>query len=530
VENNALDEIMGNLDTSIGLDKVLSAIKKAEKNDKIKGIYLESGALSGTPAMYEEIREALANFKKSGKFIIAYGDMYTQGGYYISSVADQVLLNPQGMINWVGMASQPIFFKETLDKLGVKMQVFRVGTYKSYVETYTSTKMSDANREQISAFVGSIWNNMLTSIAASRKTTVNALNAYADEGIMFQSAESFIKAKMVDKLAYWDEVKSILKKKVNIKDDDDLNLLTLSDMDGVEANEPKDKSGNEIAVYYAYGSVQDGTGSAYSEHAICSEDVCKDMEDLQKNDDVKAVVIRLNTGGGSAYASEQIWRAVRQLKAKKPVIISMGGMTASGGYYIASAGDYILAEPTTLTGSIGIFGMFPDASGLLQDKLGIHFDVVKTNRFADMGTLARPLNPAEQTLIQGYIDRGYQTFLSRVATGRKMKTDAVDKIAQGRVWVGTQAKTIGLVDAMGGLDVAIAEAAKRAKISSYSTVSYPAPKEWYEDLLNDKKTGYFDSQMREMLGQYYSAFMLVRDINKESCIQARMPFDPNLTR
>lgn len=530
VDESPIDEIMGQVSTNIGLDDVLASIKKAKDNKDIKGIYLEAGALEGTPAMYLEIRNALSDFRKSGKFIIAYGDVYTQGCYYICSVADQVVLNPLGTINWIGLASQPIFYKETLDKLGVKMQVFRVGTYKSYVEPYTSTEMSPANREQVTSFLTSIWNNMLTATAASRKLTVDSLNAYANHGIMFQPAEAYVKVKMVDKIAYWDEVKSMLKKKVGIKDDESLNLLSLSDMKGVEGNKSKDKSGNEIAVYYAYGEVTDGTSNAYSEHNICSEDVCKDLEDLADNDDVKAVVIRTNTGGGSAFASEQIWRTVQLLKAKKPVIVSMSGMTASGGYYIACASDYIFAEPTTLTGSIGIFGMFPDMSGLLQDKLGLHFDVVKTNQFADFGTPARPFNAAECATLQGYIDYGYKTFVSRVAKGRKMTPAAIDKIAQGRVWVGSQAKNIGLVDAIGGLDEAIAEAAKRAKITEYTEVSYPAPKAWYEDLLDNQGSGYFDSQMHEVLGSYYSTFMLLRNINKESCIQARMPFDPNLTR
>ena len=460
-ENSFMNEISGNTTGSIGLDDVLNAISKAKDNDKIKGIYIEAGMLAADSyASLAAIRDALLDFKKSGKWIVSYGDVYTQGNYYVASVADRILLNHSGQVDWHGIASQPIFLKDLMAKFGVRMQLAKVGTYKSAPEMFTADKMSDANREQVTAYVNGIWQNICKGVSESRKISVAQLNAYADSFVTLNDAKDFVKYKFVDKLVYTDQIKAEINKLLKNEDTDkDINTVSLADMKVVKG---KNDKGEEIAVYYAYGDIVDSeAGSMLSDgHSIVGKTVCQDLEDLMEDDDVKAVVLRINSGGGSAYASEQIWHYVEMLKKKKPVVVSMGGMAASGGYYISSGANWIVAEPTTLTGSIGIFGMFPDFSGLLTEKLGVKFDEVKTNRHSGFGTPARPFNEEEMRYLNNYIDRGYNLFRSRVAQGRKMKTDDVEKIAQGRVWIGQDALRIKLVDELGGLDKAVAKAAK----------------------------------------------------------------------
>ena len=525
-EENPLSKLGGETTQQIALDQALQALEKAAKNDKIEGIYMEGGILSAYPAEVQELRQALLEFKKSGKWIIAYADTYSRSAYYLCSVADKVYLNPIGMLDWSGLSSNPMFFTGLMKKLGIKMQVFKVGTYKSAVEPYIAEQMSDANREQVSSYQQSIWNNMLKDVAKSRKTTAEALNSLADSLTILSGPEASVKGGLVDKLCYQDEVKKILKNKAKMEEDESLRFVSISDV--ALSEELDDKVDDEIAVYYAYGEIkEDITGGFAQESAITSKQMTKDLQELREDDDVKAVVLRVNSPGGSAYASEQIWREVQLLSKEKPVIVSMGALAASGGYYISCGANKIFAEPTTLTGSIGIFGMIPDATELLTDKLGLSFDVVKTNAHSDFGAMGRPLNESECRLMQAYINQGYELFTGRVAQGRKISQDSVKAVAEGRVWTGEQAMKIGLVDKLGNLNDAIAAAAKAAKIEKYSVGRYPEPAPWFASLLQEKKADYMDSQMRSALGEFYPAFSLIRNLKNQDAIQARMTFIPD---
>lgn len=525
-EENPLSKLGGETTQQIALDQALQALEKAAKNDKIEGIYMEGGILSAYPAEVQELRQALLKFKKSGKWIIAYADTYSRSAYYLCSVADKVYLNPIGMLDWSGLSSNPMFFTGLMKKLGIKMQVFKVGTYKSAVEPYIAEQMSDANREQVSSYQQSIWNNMLKDVAKSRKTTAEALNSLADSLTILSGPEASVKGGLVDKLCYQDEVKKILKNKAKMEEDESLRFVSISDV--ALSEELNDKVDDEIAVYYAYGEIkEDITGGFAQESAITSKQMTKDLQEFREDDDVKAVVLRVNSPGGSAYASEQIWREVQLLSKEKPVIVSMGALAASGGYYISCGANKIFAEPTTLTGSIGIFGMIPDATELLTDKLGLSFDVVKTNAHSDFGAMGRPLNESECRLMQAYINQGYELFTGRVAQGRNISQDSVKAVAEGRVWTGEQAMKIGLVDKLGNLNDAIAAAAKAAKIEKYSVGRYPEPAPWFASLLQEKKADYMDSQMRSALGEFYPAFSLIRNLKNQDAIQARMTFIPD---
>ena len=523
-ETDVMSSLMGGGTSSTGLDEVLNAIKKAKENDNIKGIYIEASAFSADSyASLQAIRKALVDFKKSGKWIVSYGDTYSQGTYYLASTADKVLMNPQGMVDWHGLGGQQMLLKDLLAKFGVKVQLSKVGAYKSAPEMFTADKMSEENREQITAYMNGIWENILKDVSESRKISVDQLNQYADSLITFDEPQNFVKYKFVDKLVYTDEVKDVVKEMLKIGKDDNINKVSLSSMVNAKGSR---NDGEAIAVYYAYGDVVDGAAGGLSQgHTIDAQKVCKDLEKLMNDDDIKAVVLRINTGGGSAYASEQIWHSMKQLKAKKPVVVSMGGMAASGGYYISCIGNYIYAEPTTLTGSIGIFGMFPDASQLLTEKLGVKFEEIKTNKFATFGSISRPVSEEEMTYLNRYIERGYDLFRSRVAEGRKMSVDEVEKIAQGHVWLGQDALKIKLVDALGGLDDAIKKAAELAKIEEYHSVAYPEPEGWETQLLNKfNDNNYIEAQARLVLGEYYEPFMLLRTMDKQNAIQARIPF------
>ena len=525
--DNIFKELFDKENSTYGLDDILASIKKAKENDDIKGIYIQATSLNANFASLQEIRDALNDFKKSGKFIVAYSDNYTQGMYYLSSVANKVLLNPKGAIEWRGLASQPLFLKGLLEKLGIEMQVFRVGTYKAAVERFSATEMSPANREQVTAYITSIWNEIITDVAASRKISVDSLNNYANRMLMFYPAEQTVKSGMADTLIYKNDVRDYLKQLVKIDKDDDLAVLGLDEMINVKKNTPKDKSGNIIAVYYAFGEI-DGGSSSTDEDGIISNEVIKDLRKLKEDKDVKAVVLRVNSPGGSAFGSEQIWEAVCQLKKEKPVIVSMGDYAASGGYYISCAADTIVAEPTTLTGSIGIFGLIPNAKGL-TDKLGLSFDVVKTHKFADFGNIMRGMNTDEQTLLQMYINQGYDLFVSRCAEGRKMSKNEIEKIAEGRVWTGEAAKKIGLVDLLGGIDKALEIAVKKAKVEGYTVVGYPDRKNVLQELLNSKPGNYIESRMlKSQLGDYYNGFSMLKNLEKADFMQARVPFELNI--
>ena len=524
-QSNPFAKYMGQAAENLGLDEIIDAIHKAKNNDDIKGIYIEAGVFSAdTPASTHAIREALLDFQKSGKWIVAYADSYTQSTYYICSVADKLYLNPQGMVDWHGLASTPYFVKDLLAKFGVKYQLCKVGKYKSAPEMMTADKMSEPNREQVTAYINGIWQVMLSDVSKSRKVSVDSLNAYADRYVALSDQKDLIRMKLVDKLLYTNEVKDEIKKRLKIGKNDHINQLTLEEMGAVPG---KKEEGEKIAVYYAFGDIVDSeTGNTLSQgHSIVATEVCKDLEDLMNNDDVKAVVLRVNSPGGSAYASEQIWNAVKNLRAKKPVVVSMGGYAASGGYYISCGANYIYSEPTTITGSIGIFGMFPDFSGLLTDKLGVKFDEVKTNKFAAFGTMARPFNADELALLDQYIGRGYELFRQRVADGRKLPVAQVEEIAQGRVWLGNDALKIKLVDAIGSLDDAIKKAAQLAKVDKYYVNNYPDEPSWLESLTSTLDSGsYLDEQVHETLGEFYAPFTYLKNINKQNAIQARLPY------
>lgn len=521
-QENPFQALMGDDMQAYGLDDILSSIRKAKENENIKGIYLQAGTMDASFASLEEIRHALKDFKESGKFLVAYGDQYTQGMYYLASVADKVIVNPQGSIAWHGLASQPVFFKDLLKKVGVDMQIFKVGTYKSAVEPFIATEMSDANREQVSAFLNSIWGRLLEDVSASREIPADVLNKYADDMMDMKQADEYVACGLADTLLYKDGVLEYLKGLSGREADESLRTLSLNDMKNVKRNVPLDKSGNIIAVYYAFGGIDDSTSP---EEGINSEKVIKDLRQLREDETIKAVVLRVNSPGGSAYGSEQIWREVVLLKGTKPVIVSMGDYAASGGYYISCAADTIVADPTTLTGSIGIFGMFPNMEELLTDKLGLHFDMVKTNKYADMGDLTRPFNADEKAAMQKYINNGYELFVKRCADGRGMSVEDIKKIAEGRVWTGAAAKELGLVDELGGLDRAVEIAAQKVGIDTYSIVNYPGKSSVFSSFLNEGKDNYIAGKMNESIGECYNYLKLIQNLKDADRIQARMPFD-----
>ena len=530
-QDDVLGQLTGNTFNSLGMDAISSAIKKAKVNKDIKGIYLETGILSADVAQLQELRDQLVNFKKSGKWIVAYSDNYTQGCYYLATAADKVYINPEGSINWHGIGSQPMFVKDLLAKFGVKMQVIKVGKYKSATEMFTEEKMSEANREQTQRYIQSLWDNICKDVSKSRNISTAKLNDLADNGIFVANGKMLLAEKMVDGIRYADEMKAEVKKLLKLDADQKINQLSIADMATVK--EEGNDGDDEIAVYYAYGDIVDSpaAGSLFSNtHAIVGNDVCKDLEELANDDYVKAVVIRINSGGGSAYASEQMWHQIDLLKKKKPVVISMGGMAASGGYYMSCNADYIFAEPTTLTGSIGIFGVIPNFSDLATNKLGLKFDEVKTNRNALFGSQARMMNEEELTFLQGAITRGYHLFRQRVADGRKMTVDQVEQIAQGHVFTGEDALKIKLVDELGGLNKAVAKAAALAKTNSYYTQGYPAPREFFDQLLQESTDNgsYLDGKLKTSLGTLYEPMKMVNNITTMDRIQARMPWWLNI--
>lgn len=524
---NPLSMFTGDNSLNSGLNDILSSIKKAKANDDIKGIYIEAGALAANYATLQEIRNALADFRKSGKWIVAYGDFYTQGAYYVASVADKVYINPKGIVDWHGIGAQTMFYKDFMAKFGVKWEVVKVGTFKSATETFTEEKMSDANRLQTQTFIDGTWRNVCTAVSKSRGISVDSLNSYADSYLALQATETLVKAKMVDGMMYGDQVKDAVKKMMKLEKDDDIAQLTLNDMLNVKDEKLE---GSEIAVYYAEGDiVQDPKAATMfgNNNYIASRKVCKDLEDLMNDDDVKAVVVRINSGGGDAYASEQMWHQMSELRKVKPVVVSMGDYAASGAYYMSAPASWIVAQPNTLTGSIGIFAVIPDLSGLVTTKLGVRFDEVKTNRNSTFGNLmARPFNAEEKAMLQASVNRGYSLFRQRVADGRRLPMESVEKIAQGRVWLATDALNIKLVDQLGGIDDAVKKAAELAKLKDYYTSDYPAAASWMDNLLNSMSSSgtYLDEQLRQTLGDFYQPFTMLRSIDKREAIQARIPY------
>ena len=530
------DEILSMGDMSaMGLDDLIASIRKAKDNENIKGIYLEGGEASyDSPASAQQLRDALKDFKTSGKWIVAYADFYYQTNYYVATVADNIYLNAEGTIDFKGLGGKGEYLKGLYDKLGIKYMVAKVGKYKSYVERNTLTGMSDYDREQREAYLTGIWNYWLKEMAESRKAKAEDLNQLANDSIMmFANNTDYVKAKLIDKVMFPEEIKAEIKNRLKLEKDDEIPQLTLSDMLNVKSKKSDD--GDKIAIYYAYGSIVDSEMTNMIQgggHCIVGKSTAEGLRKLADDDDVKAVVFRVNSGGGSAVASEQIRHALKLIKAKKPVVVSMGGVAASGGYWISSPANYIFAEPTTITGSIGIFGLIPNFSGLITDKLGVTFDGVTTNKYTDYEVdMILGKNPDDvMKHMQTYIDRGYQNFLDIVSEGRGMKPAEVDSIGQGRVWLASDALKIKLVDKLGSLDDAVKKAAELAKLEEYHTASYPGKTSWIDQLMsasNDNKGSYLDSRLqaefKTLLGDLYEPLMEIRQTIKDgNTVQARM--------
>lgn len=522
-EENMMNSLQGI--SSLSFEGTMKAIKKAKDNDKVAGIYLEAGQFGADLAQAEEIEKALLDFRKSGKWIIAYGENYSTLGYYLASTANKIYQNKDGMIEWSGIGGEKVYYKNLLAKVGIKFVTTKVGKYKSAVEQLTADNISDADREQTQRYLDGWWNTILATVAKNRSLNKDSLNAYADRVITLEAPENMQKYKLVDGLIYNDQIADIVRKQLGIDKEDDINKLTVDDINADDTP----VTGEHIAVYYAYGDIVDKASPQsifQDDRQIVGNDMCKDLEDLAKDDDVKAVVIRVNSGGGSAYASEQIWHQISELKKVKPVVVSMSGAAASGGYYLSSNANWIVADPTTITGSIGIFGLFLDRSELYTKKLGINYAEVKTNRNSVFGASGHPFTPEQLSLLQNNVNRGYMLFKKRVAEGRKMTMEQVENIAQGRVWLGQDAIKLKLVDQLGGLDDAIAKAAKLAKMNDYETASYPSPLSTWEQLLGSYVGGddLLNGKMQAYLGEFYEPFKIINDAKHMDKVQARMPY------
>lgn len=507
---------------TVGLNDLLDCIRKAKADDKIKGIYLNPMDIQAGLGTVEEIRTALQDFKTSGKFIYAYGEFLSQKAYYLVTVADSVILNPKGAVDFRGLGSERNFYKKGLEKLGVEVQIVRHGKFKSAVEPYQLEKMSDENRLQTETYLKSIWNELLTDISASRKLGFDELNDIADMVATFRNADFAKQKNLVDGLKYKDQVIADLKKLTGTPERDDVQAVEIQKYVKVpEKREQKGLARKKIAVIYASGSID----ASVSGDGIVSEDLSRSIREARRDSSIKAIVLRINSPGGSAYGSEVIWREVKLASETKPVIASMGDVAASGGYYIACAADTILANRTTITGSIGIFGMIPNAQKLMNEKLGITQDVVTTNEHSDMISMTRPMSSFERNLMQEMIEDGYDTFISRVADGRKIEKDAVDSVGEGRVWAASNAKEIKLIDNYGGLTEAIALAKKMAGDDNYRIVNLPKLKDPFEELLkgfSGEAKAWF---MKNELGDNYKYYKELKEIVSQKGILARMPYD-----
>ena len=513
--NDAMDMmslLQGDMPSSLGLNTVVSAIKNAADNDKVEGIYIECNGVSAAPATLKAVRRALKEFKKSGKWIAAYGhEGINQADYYLASVADSIYLNPVGAVDLHGMASVTPYMKKLLDKVGVEMQVVRVGTFKSAVEPYMLEDMSEANRLQQEHYLGAIWKEMLDSIAVDRKLRYDALNTLCDSVILTLQPTELIKNRLVDKLVYQNQMEDILRARTDASKKDDLNYVSPDDLASALEDEV---FGDHIAVVYAVGEI-DGSGSIGStDEGINSDKLCETIYELKDDDNVKGMVLRVNSPGGSAFGSEQIWKAVTDFKAAgKPVAVSMGDYAASGGYYISCCADRIFAERTTITGSIGIFGVIPSYSELVENKLGVHMASVKTNENADMAAGGKKLTPAQLAAMQNMVNQGYELFTKRCADGRHVTQDSIKQIAEGRVWDGITAKQIGLVDEFGGIREAAAWVAKKAKLGDdYKTQNYPAIKDQFMALLDKYMTTRYETRVKGEMGLLYDWHMQLQRI------------------
>ncbi|HPG72711.1 MAG TPA: signal peptide peptidase SppA [Bacteroidales bacterium] len=507
---------------TLGLNDILKTLEKAKTDERIKGICLEVSGLPAGMASVEEIRNALIEFKETGKFIVAYSDFYSQKAYYLASVADSIYLNPQGMLDWRGMYSQVVFFKGTLEKLGIEIQVFRHGKFKSAVEPFLYDEMSESNKLQTLTYVSSLWNHMLADISKKRNISMDELNLYADS-LMLDDAEAALNLKMIDKLMYRDELLAELKSKANYAEKDENYLVSLATYNKVPVKGKKKKlSENRVAVVFAEGSIVDGNGSAGE---IGGDRLAEEIRKVREDEKVKALVLRVNSPGGSGLASEIILREMELTKAVKPVVISMGNLAASGGYYIACKADYIFAQPNTLTGSIGVFGLIPNLGKMMNEKLGLSFDGVGTNAHSDWGNTTRAVDPFESTKIQHQVEAFYDVFIGHVAQGRNMTKAEVDSIGQGRVWSGVNALEIGLVDELGGLDKAVKKAVELAKLEDYRIKELPEQKDFLETMMNDFSSQVQLYYLKNQLGEEFRYLEIITFVKNAKGVQARLPYD-----
>ena len=516
-----LSEITGQDVNILGLNDILANIKKAKTDENIKGIYIEIGMLSAGFATREEIRNALLDFKESGKFITTYSEIYTQGSYYLASVADHICMYPEGGMELRGLNGTVTFYTNALKKMGIEIQVIRHGKFKSAVEPYMLTEMSDENREQKETYMGSIWEHFLKNVASDRELTRDRLNEIADN-LEIQTTEDAVKLGLVDSLFYRDQFQNHLANLMEQENYDDVNFISLKKYNKVKNENARDKFKKEkVAVIYAQGEIMPGEGS---ETVIGSERISKAIRKTRKDEKVKAIVLRVNSPGGSALASDVIWREMKLANEEKPVVVSMGDVAASGGYYIACASDKIYASPNTITGSIGVFGMMPNFEELMTDKIGLTFDQVKTNKFADIGSSNRPLTQEEYDIIQKGVVDVYNTFTSKVAEGRDMSQENVDDIGQGRVWSGTNAMDINLIDEYGGLEAAVAGAAELAELEDYRIYELPEQKDPFQELLEQLEGDMQTSWIKYQLGDQYKYYKTIQDIKHLKGVQARMPY------
>ena len=499
-----------------GLDDILKAIQLAKWDNNIKGIYLDIMNFTSGYASIEEIRNALIDFKESGKFVVAYADMYSQREYYLATTADRVLMNTIGMLDFRGLSTNAVFYKNALDKIGVEMQVFRVGTYKSATEPYMTTQMSEANRRQTESYLNSIWGTIVSDIAAERKIGERNLDELANSLVSLQEPQWVKECGLIDSLVYRQEAENCLAELCGVDNIDDINWASPTDLVSTAKSR---KSLTRIAVVYAVGDI-DGVSS----DGIVSEKLVRTLKKVQDNDAIKGVVLRVNSPGGSAFGSEQIWHAVKQLKQVKPVAVSMGDYAASGGYYLSCCANRIFANPATLTGSIGIFGLVPNAQELLSEKIGLSFDEVKTNRYGFFPSIERPMTTDEKQKMQAYINRGYDLFVTRCAQGREMTTAQIRNIADGRVWSGKEALEIGLVDELGDMQDAIDWVARECNIADYEIIEFPKRKNIYEELIGEFRNEASEFFVRLFLGDEYRYHKVLERLNRIDPIQAQMEY------
>ncbi len=507
--------------TSLGLNDILKGIENAKSDSKIKGIFMEVDAVNAGAATVNEIRNALLDFKESGKFIVSYNDVYSQKAYFLSTVADKIYLNPEGAVDWIGLRAEIMYYKNILEKLGVEPQIIRHGKFKSAVEPFMLDKMSPENREQISTFIGSIWNHWVEGISKSRNISITELNRLADDMVIRNGKASYDN-KLVDSLIYKDQVIDILKKRLKVSDKKDIVSVSLDDYAKIPTPlKGKGLSKNKVAVIYASGNIVMGNGT---DGEIGSEGFAKAIREARRDSTIKAIVLRINSGGGSALASEVIWREMVLAKKVKPVIVSMGDVAASGGYYIAAPADTILADPTTITGSIGVFGMYFNVKEGMNKKLGINVETVSTNKHSDFGSMYRPLTAEERAVAQLGVEDIYQSFIGHVAEGRNIPVARVDEIGQGRVWSGANAIDIKLIDQFGGLKAAIAVAVKKAKLDNYRITELPKQKDPFQQIIEDLTRNTKISILKDELGAAYSQYSNLKSMLSNQGVQARIPY------